>query len=415
MALTTDIVWRCSDLWALWVGLAMGFRGTLGFGVWVERRSTQNSEICTKWLSEVVVKGLKDLPPKLFEQCWAWYFTVECGYCREISGIQNIQSPWVIAQLTSTQWSESGNLSKLALSRVWDLQSIIRIQIKFLFTTATEDHGMSNLAGYVKLLRHVHVLFPLFCELTIVSSFEASLWTAFCHFASDCIWFILIYFDSFWFYCLTLRLPLILCLPPCFSFFVRREKPTPWYAPAELAELAKLAQVRSLVREVLLEQVAPLLKPSEEHSELRSTLHVTSWTTTFWKHYGAWTGESTKVFRLGGKSVFGSCHCFSCNKAHEPGCEMYSIVSWKQGWVLGVDGVLISSFLSILEWWGCDSETVCHDGASVWFHVTRDARAKLELTAAVATSTVVQSELARLSVFQPTSARWAEKKSHNRQ
>ena len=59
------------------------------------------------------------------------------------------------------------------------------------------------------------------------------------------------------------------------------EKPTPRYAPAELAELAKLAQVRSLVREVLLEQVAPLLKPSEELSELRSTLHVTSWTTTF--------------------------------------------------------------------------------------------------------------------------------------
>ena len=109
------------DLWALWVGLAMGFRGTLGFGVRVERRNTQNSEICTKWLSEVVVKGLKDLPPKLFEQCWAWYFTVECGYCREISRIHTIQSPWVIAQLTSTQWSESGNLSKLALSRVWDM------------------------------------------------------------------------------------------------------------------------------------------------------------------------------------------------------------------------------------------------------------------------------------------------------
>ena len=97
--------------------------------------------------------------------------------------------------------------------------------MKFLFTTATEDHGMSNLSGYVKLLRHVHVLFPLFCELTIVSSFEASLWTAFCHFASDCIWFILIYFDSFWFYSLTLRLPLILWLPPCFSKSPRHDMP----------------------------------------------------------------------------------------------------------------------------------------------------------------------------------------------
>ena len=51
------------------MGLAKGIQGKLGFGVRVERCSTQNSESGTKWLYEVVVKGLKDLPPKLFEQC----------------------------------------------------------------------------------------------------------------------------------------------------------------------------------------------------------------------------------------------------------------------------------------------------------------------------------------------------------
>ena len=40
-----------------------------------------------------------------------------------------------------------------------------------------------------------------------------------------CLWLYLIHFDSFWFYSLTLRLPLILWLPPCFSKSPRHDMP----------------------------------------------------------------------------------------------------------------------------------------------------------------------------------------------
>ena len=64
--------------------------------------------------------------------------------------------------------------------------------------------------------RHIHVLFPLFCDLTIVSSREA-------------IW--------------------AFVYPGLNLFGIDRY-------------FAKLCKVRALVRDVLLEQVAPLLKPS---------------------------------------------------------------------------------------------------------------------------------------------------------